>query len=273
MTIREWLPRAAESLRQAGVGSPGLEAQVLAAHARGVDRSTVIAHPEWEVDKEADHLLARRLTGEPLAYLTGFREFYGRRFRVTKDVLIPRQETETLVDACLRSEATKSASTLLDLGTGSGCIGITMKMEKPHLQVTLADISVAALEIAAANAERLGATVEFVESDGFRNLAGRKFDLILSNPPYVAQTDQLPKEVKEFEPNEALFAGPEGLDFYERLAEEACAYLVPEGRIFLELGDGQDERVAAIFVKKKWTVKAFHRDLSGHNRVLELVCE
>ncbi len=194
MTYGEWLPRAAAALREAGILNPALEAQVLAAHARGVERSVLLAHPEWEVDEKAEPILTRRLDREPLAYILGYREFYGRRFAVTRDVLVPRQETETLVGACLQSAALESARTLLDLGTGSGCIGITIKLEAPQLKVTLAEISPAALSIASKNAEILGAEVELVGTDGFQNLGGRKFDLIVRTRPMWGWRTRFPRK-------------------------------------------------------------------------------
>jgi len=257
-------------LRTAGIESANLESQVLAAHTCGMSRSELLAHPEWDVPHEAEVLLQRRLSGEPLAYILGHREFYGREFRVSSCVLIPRPETETLVDACLNSAQKSSARDVLDLGAGSGCIGVTLKLEAPRLKVVLADVSRDALEVARENALTLEADVELVESDGFESLFGRRFDLIVTNPPYVAESDALPAEVRDYEPPLALFAGNAGLDFYRRLATEAKDHLTEGGKLFAEVGDRQAEEAAALFESQKWILKAVHRDLLGFDRVLEL---
>jgi release factor glutamine methyltransferase len=270
MLVPEWLADASTSLSTAGVEAASLEAQIFAAHALETTRSLLLAHPEWEVPKEADALLARRLASEPLAYILGYREFYGRRFKVGPGVLIPRQETETLVEAVLGSEMSGSSKRVLDLGTGSGCIGITLQLEAPRISVTLADISEAALKIATANAALLLADVETVVSDCFQNLVGRSFDIIVSNPPYVRVSDPLPPEIRNFEPREALYAGVSGLEFYARLSVEATEFLSNGGRLFLEVGDNQASAVRALFVDQGWTVSGTHRDLLGFERVLEL---
>jgi release factor glutamine methyltransferase len=267
MTVGEWIREARPRLEQMGAESPAMEAQLLAAHVLRADRSFVLAHPETVFPELAgEHLLQRREAHEPLAYILGRREFYGRVFRVGPGVLIPRHETETLVDAAL--SFLEAGHRVLDLGTGSGCIAVTLKLERPGLEVTASDISDKALEIASTNAEELGAAVRFVRSDGFRELLGESFDLIVSNPPYVGQREILPPEVRDHEPSEALFAGETGLEFYESLASSAAEYLRDRGRLMVEVGYRQAHEVALIFEAQGWTVEDVRKDLSGTDRII-----
>ncbi|HWA82862.1 MAG TPA: peptide chain release factor N(5)-glutamine methyltransferase [Fimbriimonadaceae bacterium] len=268
MTTGEWIQEAQGRLREAGIESAAIEAQLLAAHVLLRDRTYVLAHPGEEFpDLPGESLLQRRERHEPLAYILGWREFYGRRFHVEPGVLIPRHETEILVEAALGF--LKSAGRpmkVLDLGTGSGCIGITLKLEFPAADVTLSDISERAVEIARANAGELGATVECVVADGFAGLGA--FDLIVTNPPYVGLAETLPAEVRDFEPASALFPGEDGLEFYEMLAATAGLHLAGEGPLIMEVGYRQAREVGAIFEAAGWTVDQVVRDLSGIERVV-----
>jgi release factor glutamine methyltransferase len=284
VTVAEAVAAVEERLRRAGVEAARLEAQVLAAHALQVERPWVLAHAHDPFERwdELDTLAKRRESREPLAYITGWREFYGRRFAVTRDVLIPRQETETLVEAALAEEHVKD---VLDVGTGSGCIAITLASERPDWTVTAVDVSEAALAIARHNVESLPSPEppdprtpertrtnpnepELLRSNLFSALDGRTFDLIVSNPPYVAEADPLPPEVRDYEPHEALYAGPDGLEVYRRLAEEAHAFLRPSGALIVEVGDGQSEAVQRVFEEHGWHVERVVKDLSGTDRVL-----
>lgn len=260
--------------------SARLEAQLLAAHALGVDRSFVLAHPDAEVPEDAaDVLLQRRSAREPLAYIVGRREFYGRPFAVRPGVLIPRQETETLVDAALgllpipdtsdRQHA-GAQTRVLDLGTGSGILAITLKLERPAASVTASDISPQALAVAKENANALGARVRFILSDAFAGLPGERFDLIVTNPPYVAAGATLNQEIAEHEPEVALYSGESGLEFYAMLAALAPEHLSSGGRLMVELGDGTADRVAALFEGKGWRIVGRSRDLLGIERCLTL---
>lgn len=245
---------------------------MLAATALQRPRAWIVAHPEQAIDEGAlETLLARRLSREPLAYIVGWREFYGREFLVSPAVLIPRQETETLVEAALETLPSLGGAGLrvLDIGTGSGCVALTIAMERPDCAVVALDVSADAAEIARQNAAKLGVmSVEFVFGDLFETLAARRFDLIVTNPPYVSPSDELPPEVFEFEPPQALFSGPTGLEFFERLALEAPSHLVPGGVLLTEIGDGQAERVSGLFDEKGWNKVVRQRDLSGTVRVL-----
>ena len=261
MTLGEWIPAATERLTQAGVSSSRLEAPLLAAHVLLVDRTYVLTHPEVELNElAAEGLLQRRESQEPLAYILGHREFFGRRFRVTPSVLIPRQETELLIETAL--ELMVPVKRVLDIGTGSGCIATTLKLERPDWDVWAVDISGAALQVARENAETLGAEITFRHSDLFSGLAGEKFDLIVSNPPYIGVEEELPVEVRSFEPGTALFAENHGLRIYEQLAASYRDYLSEGGTIILEIGQTQGQAVANLFNGQ------ILQDLSGNDRVV-----
>jgi len=251
-----------------------MEAQVLAAHILRVDRSWLFAHPEHEFnDLAGEHLLVRRLNQEPLAYLTGKREFFGRRYRVSPAVLIPRHETEILVEETLQEAS--SGSKILDIGTGSGCIAITCKLENPALEVWATDISGPAIEIARENAETLGAEIIFRLTDLFPTDSPATFDLIVSNPPYIGEDEPLNAGVLDHEPHLALFAEEEGYAIYRRLAHQAPAYLVPEGKILLEVGYQQADKVVALFEESGWSHVRTVKDLAGIPRcvILQLKTE
>ena len=268
MTLHEKIAKAKERLAENGVENPKLEAEVLAAHCLVKDRSYVIAHGLDELEVPCfDQTVERRAAGEPLAYILGWREFYSRRFKVTPAVLIPRHETEVLVETVLNTEKRR---TVLDVGTGSGCIAITVALESPETLVTAVDVSPAALQVARENADALGAKVELIDSDLFSALDGRKFDVIACNPPYVAHTDVLSTEVKDHEPHTALFAEEDGTAFYSRLATEAQRHLNPDGRLIVELGDTRSELVRQLVVEYGWQTPEFIDDLDGNKRVIVL---
>ena len=265
MTVQEQIAKAKERLADNGVRNPKLEAEVLAAHCLVKDRSFVVAHGPDELEIPCfDQTVERRAGGEPLAYILGWREFFSRRFKVTPAVLIPRHETEVLVETVLKTE---KRGTVLDMGTGSGCIAVTVALESPETVVTAVDVSPAALKVARENADTLGAKVELIESDLFSALDGCKFDVIACNPPYVAHGDVLATEVRDHEPHTALYAEEDGTAFYNRLATEARQHLNPDGRLIVEIGDTQSERVSEMFVKHGWHSPEMTRDLDGVQRV------
>ena len=249
-----------------------LDARVLAAHVLGVDTAWLIAHdtdPLTDTHVAAfESLLFRRLDGVPIAYLVGTREFYGRPFRVTPDVLIPRPDTELLVERALACIPSDQAVDVLDLGTGSGCIAITLALERPLTRVTAVDRSTAALAIARRNADILNARIEFLTSDWFAALAGRRFDLIVSNPPYVAAADpHLAHGDVRFEPLTALAAGHDGLDDLRHLIRAACDHLKPGGALLLEHGYDQADAVVELLRQHGLEQTCTLRDLGGLNRV------
>ena len=262
------VPTVASLLDEARASVPLSEARLLLRHVLGVTHAALEAHPEREVSprETADfHTLAmRRAAGEPIAYLTGHREFYGLEFHVTPAVLIPREETELLVEIAVE----KPARRILDLGTGSGCLAIAVARELPRAQVTAVDVSAAALDVARENAARHGATVRFVQGDWFAPLGGERFDLILANPPYVAEADpHLAQGDVRFEPRSALAAGPDGLEDIRRIVAGAAAHLVAGGRLVFEHGYDQAQAVAALLAQAGFVAIEQRRDLAGIPRV------
>jgi release factor glutamine methyltransferase len=258
----------AAALDEARAAIPLHEARLLLSSALGLSRTTLEAHPERKVSPDATArfraLVARRATGEPIAYLTGQREFYGLEFRVTPQVLIPRAETELLVDIALETNAKR----ILDLGTGSGCVAIAVAKARPQAEVTAVDVSAAALAVARDNAHRHGAKIRFLQGDWFAPLAGERFDLILANPPYVAQADpHLAQGDVRFEPRAALVAGAEGLDEIRRIVAQAPAHLETGGWLWLEHGYDQAPVLAALLAAAGLTDIAQRRDLAGILRV------
>jgi release factor glutamine methyltransferase len=253
--------------------SPLLDAELLIAHVTGQPRSSVLAFPERAVrtglGDEVERLVERRARGEPLAYLVRGQEFYSLPLRVTPAVLIPRPETELLVDEALAHLPRGEPRSVLDLGTGSGAVALVLKRERPEASVTAADVSAGALAVARANAERLGLAVRFVESDWFAALAGERFDLIVCNPPYVASDDRAFADLG-FEPRLALDGGADGLDALRAVLGGAREHLNPSGLLLLE--HGHDQRAALVELAESlgWRLVAAHTDLAGHARVLVL---
>lgn len=272
-TLEARLASAAQALATALDLDPRearLEAQVLARHALGVNRAWLIAHGRDTLTTDQsgriETLVSRRLAGEPVAYILVEREFYGRPFRVTPAVLIPRPETEHLVEAAV-ARAPQGAR-VLDIGTGSGCIAITLKLERPDLMVTAVDVSAAALEIARENATALNADVGYVESDLFAALSGRQFDLIVSNPPYIPEADaHLGQGDLRFEPQNALASGPDGLDAIRQIISQAKAHLAPGGWLLFEHGYDQGEAVQAMLRDAGYVEVFLEQDLAGQPRV------
>jgi release factor glutamine methyltransferase len=252
-SVLEW---AAADFRSRGVDRPRLEAEVLLSHALGQSRVQLIVDSKRplepaELARFRDFVRRRRKL-EPVAYLLGEREFYGRPFKVDARVLIPRPDTETLVDVALQAMADRSLSfRALDLCTGSGCVAITLAKEAPTATIFATDASADALAVARANLERLGAyRVALGQGDLFDvpSLRGRRFDLIVSNPPYIptAEIPTLMADVRDHEPRLALDGGADGLDLVRRLVGAAPTYLVPGGVLALEIGAGQAPAVRAI---------------------------
>lgn len=258
-------------------GLSRLEAQVLLAHVLGTRREALVARPSAVADDRAAarflELAARRAAGEPLAYLTGRREFYGRAFAVTPATLIPRPETELLVDLALahaRAHAGPDAPRLLDLGTGSGCIAITLALECPAAVVVAVDSSAAALAVARSNGEALGARVQWCEGEWFAPLhasgAGERFDVIVANPPYVAEADPHLAALAH-EPRSALAAGADGLDDLRRIAQAAALHLAPAGLLLLEHGHDQGAAVRALVAQAGLADVRTLQDAAGIDRV------
>jgi release factor glutamine methyltransferase len=251
------------------------DAQVLLAHVLGVDRAHLVANPMRVLtetqDARMDMLAAHRALGQPVAYLTGRREFYGRMFAVGPDVLIPRPETETLVDAALERLESLPGDEVLDLGTGSGALAVTLACERPGARLTATDASDAALEVASANASALGcaARLSLVQGAWYGPVASRRFDLIVSNPPYVAADDpHLTQGDLRFEPRSALTDGSgDGLDSIRAIVAGAPRHLNPGGWLLLEHGYDQAEAVAALLRRAGLVETVSLPDLAGIPRV------
>ncbi|MCH8274427.1 MAG: peptide chain release factor N(5)-glutamine methyltransferase [Armatimonadetes bacterium] len=264
MTAGEWIGAAEEALRRAGFESPRLEAEVLAAHALSVPRDRLLPHPERDVpDLAVAALLERRLSGEPLAYVLGKKEFFGREFHVNPAVLIPRPETETLVEAVL--EAAPTSGICADVGTGSGVIAVTLSFERPGQRWAGTDVSARALAVARMNGEALGAQVSWLLADGLTAFRTRSLDVVASNPPYVDPADpRLESDVRRWEPSEAFHARG-GLSFIRRLVAEARRALKPGGVLAFEFGKGQEKEVEELLSEACET--RIIKDLAGTPRV------
>jgi release factor glutamine methyltransferase len=253
----------------AASGLPALDARALLAHQLGLPRERLIAHPGMEIAAPAADTfraaVRRRRAGEPLAYLLGEKEFYGRPFVVTPDVLVPRPETELLVDLALAQLRARPASRVLDLGTGSGCIAITLALEQPAARVVATDASLAALAVARTNAKRLGASVDWLAGDWYGALQGpRAFDLIVANPPYVAAGDPCLAALR-FEPAAALTDGDNGLACLTTIVRGAASHLAHGGVLIVEHGHDQSAAVCALFAEGGFHAVS-HADGQGHLR-------
>jgi release factor glutamine methyltransferase len=278
MNIAEALREASQILQGAGVPEARREAGSLLSFVIARDRTFLISHAEDQIDEHSllrfRESVERRAAGEPLQYITGLQDFFGREFRVTPDVLIPRPETELLVEAAL--EVVGAAPLICDVGTGSGCIAVTLLCEIVAARAVAVDKSSAALEIAKFNAEKLSVAdrAVFVISDCFDSLDSREyqFDLIASNPPYVS-AEALPglqREVRDHEPLVALSPGPDGLSIIRRLLIEAPAFLKPNGHLIMEIGFDQGEKVQSLVDTDVWRLLEVRPDLQGIPRIVVL---
>lgn len=247
------------------------DAELLLLRATGKDRAFLLTHPDAELTPEQQSIyeqwIDRRARHEPIQYIIGEQEFYGLALRVTPDVLIPRPETEHVVEALLNRIPHNRALRIADIGTGSGAIAIVIAHKVPQATVTAIDSSAPALKVAQQNAERhkVADRIRFLESDLLAVVANEKFDVIVSNPPYVPEGEILEPQVRNFEPPNALYAGPSGLDIYQRLIPEAWQALEPQGWLLMEIGHGQ--RTALAQWLAQWTNVDFINDLQGISRL------
>ena len=262
-----------EMLKEAAARIGAVDARVLLSHVTGRSSAELIARPEGEMREQQEaayrDLVGRREAGEPVAYLTGAREFYGRQFKVSPAVLIPRPETELLVDLALERIPRDAAARVLDVGTGSGCIAISIASERSRTKVLALDQSVDALAVARRNAYELRVgNVGFLGSDWLAALRDEHFDVIVSNPPYVASGDShLAEGDLRFEPREALDGGADGLALIRRLVEAAGKYLVPGGWLLVEHGHDQGAAVRGLFEAAGYRDVFTERDLADIERV------
>lgn len=277
--LAEVLAAARRRLAGAGVPDAALDARLIVEHFSATSRAEAIASPERIIAADAvaaiEEGLARRISGEPVHRILGFREFYGLKLCLSAETLEPRPDTEVLVDALLpflRDVAARQGGCrILDLGTGSGAIALALLAETPAATAVGTDLSDGALATARANAARLGLGQRFsaLRSDWFANISGR-FHAIAANPPYIATSDlvSLQREVRNFDPARALDGGADGLDAYRVIAAQAARHIEPSGRVAVEFGHTQRQAVRQLFEACGWRTLEERRDLAGHDRVL-----
>jgi release factor glutamine methyltransferase len=281
-TISQVITEGASRLHASGIDQERRTAGLLLCHVMGIDRTRLLTRSEEQID-EAQYLaylalVVRRAAGEPAQYLTGHQEFYGLDFIVTPDVLIPRPETEFLIERVMNlvEDSKQDSPLIVDVGTGSGCIAVTVAKQLPRARLIATDASRAALDIARTNAERHGVRdrIEFLEGDLFAPLAKRGLegavDVLASNPPYVNEesSELLQREVRDWEPHEALFGGVDGLDFYRRLIAESPHYLKPGGYIVLEIAFSQLDSISEMVKGSALDLVDITSDLQGIPRTL-----
>jgi release factor glutamine methyltransferase len=283
VTVLEVIQRSTEFLKNKDVDSPRLQTELLLAHLLGLPRMQLYLNFERKLSQtELDsfrELIKRRGQREPLQHIVGSTSFCGLEISVNRHILVPRPETELLAEKgwtflnSSPSTINHQLSTALDLGTGSGCLGIALAAHCSGAQIVATDISADALELARQNAIRHNVLnrIDLLQGDAFKALASAKhFDLIISNPPYIptAEIQTLQIEVREHDPRLALDGGPDGLVFYRRISAEAKPFLKPGGKIMLEFGDGQAEAIGKIFESEKWIVEAIVEDYNQRPRIL-----
>ncbi len=272
MNVGDAIRMAMERLASEPIGPPRMAAESLLMHVLGCDRAAIYAHPERELAADEwarfHAAIEQRAAGKPLQYITGHQEFFGLDFKVTPAVLIPRPETEHLVEAAIEKARPWERPRILDVGTGSGCIAISIAHALPQARMTAVDISSEALQVARDNSKRLGVWVRFTESDLLEAVQVEKFDLVVSNPPYVgrSEADKVQREVREHEPDVAVFGGDEGLDVYRRLIPQAWNALTDGGWLLMEIGYSIEQPVRELLAE--WAEVSAIADLQGISRVV-----
>jgi len=277
MTIREILNEATRELEVAEMETARLDAEVLLAFCLKCERLEFLKNPDLKINKnklsQYTKLVERRLKYEPVAYITGRKEFWSFTLEVNKDVLIPRPDTEIIVEEALAVGKDIIAPRIADIGTGSGAIALALAKELPGAEITATDISAAALKIAKKNARnlKLEKNIEFLQGDLFAPVKGL-FDIIVSNPPYIstAEYEALPHGVKDFEPQIALLAGQTGVEFYEKLIYQSKNHLKKDGWLLMEIGAPQAEKICTIMQECAFFENIdVRRDYAGHDRVIK----
>ena len=281
VTVLEVIQRSSEFLGRKGVDSPRLQVELLLSHVLQLPRLKLYLNfekslTEPELDRVRE-MVKRRGDREPLQHIVGSTSFCGFEFAVNRDVLIPRPETEQLAEKAWQQLGKQASAKVLDYGTGSGCLAVTIALKCPSAEIHAVDISEPALEVARKNSatHRVTERIHFYACDGFSGLSSDlQFDLIVGNPPYIPSEDipHLQPEVRDFDPKTALDGGADGLDFYRRLASEAPQRLRPHGVLLLEFGDGQEKSLSAMFSKAPWSAATIAPDLSGRPRILIAQC-
>jgi release factor glutamine methyltransferase len=277
-TLEERIANGRRALVQAGLAGEdaALDAEVLARHVLGWDRTALLTRGREPASPafiaEYDRAVSRRAAREPVALITGHREFWGLDFEVTRDVLIPRPETELIVETALSIVTPARCRKIVDVGTGSGCLAVALATELPSVRVLATDLSIAALEVARRNARRHGVAnrVSFARADLLSAVRG-PVDLIVSNPPYCPDDAELPADVAEYEPASALFAGPDGLAPLRELIGAAGSRLAPDGAFIVEFGFGQADAIRALALAAGWQRVELKDDLQGIPRIAVLL--
>jgi len=251
--------------------SPELDSEILLMKALRVSRAYLYTYNEKVIPdskkKLLEELVNRRMNKEPIAYILGKKEFWSRDFYINQHTLIPRPESEMLVELVIQANARKKISSILELGTGSGCISVSLAKELSHSQIVSTDICAKALEVANKNAQHYGVNnISFIKSDWFNKLDNQKFDCIVSNPPYIREDDPYLSELT-FEPSKALVSGDDGLKAIEIISSNAAEYLSPEGKIFIEHGKYQKKEIQKIFELNNWRDIICLRDYGGLPRI------
>ena len=270
MQIREALQQAKQILKAAAIDTASLDANLLLSHVTSLSKVMLIAHDEDELSKEQEDkffsLINKRKSGYPIAYILGYKEFFGLRLKVTEDTLIPRPDTETLVEKAL---AFNPQGKVLDLGTGTGAIILALKSElKSSIDAYAVDLSKKALEVASFNSQKLNLPVTFIQSNWFSKLGDLKFSLIVSNPPYIQKDDiHLTQTSLPFEPIQALTSDDDGLLDIKLICKEAKKHLENGAPLLIEHGFNQGEKVRAIFTEQGYKNVATIKDLGGNDRV------
>jgi release factor glutamine methyltransferase len=270
VSIEDAIAETTDRLREVSE-SARLDAELLIARAIDMPRSYLFAHPEDVLDEAAaerlERTIERRLAGEPIAYISGIKEFWSLELMVSPATLVPRPETELLVDLALREIPRKGEWKILDLGTGSGAIALAIASERPLCQITAVDVSADALAVAAQNARNLNIpNVEFLEGNWVEPVMDRRFDMVVSNPPYVREGDPSLDSLGS-EPESALVPGPGGLEAIETIARECAAIIEPEGHVLIEHGSDQKDGVAELLSSYGWTSIRCYDDFAGLPRV------
>lgn len=272
-TILEILNWTTDYFQTQNIDNPRLNAELIIAHVLGYKRFDLylnfdepVLSPKRDLIKK---YIVRRANHEPIQYILGETTFYGYRIRLTPDVLIPRPETEYLVELILCES--KHQSKVLEIGTGSGAISIALKKQHPDFDIVATDISAAVLNIADQNAKENETDIDFIQSDLFENIDG-KYDIIVSNPPYITEEEYttLAKEIRKFEPGIALIAPEHGFYYYHKILSEASQYLKKDGLIYFEIGSKQASRIKKLAEKYGFKILALNKDLNGFDRILKL---